>query len=188
MIEPDMATMLAFVLTDVRVDAEEPGGATEVVGRTFNSLSVDTDTSTSDTAAVLASGTAGEADLEDLHAALAEVCTDLDRPPPTGRSDYAAGRRGDRRTRRRAGTACGQSVVNSPLVKTASTVRTPTGAGWRWQSASAARTPTSTSARCASPSGAPRCTRSPTGTGPAGRVEEYLAAAPRSTSAFAGHR
>ena len=57
MIEPDMATMIAVIVTD----ADVPGGELDarfrdVVERTFNCVSIDTDTSTSDTAVVLASG------------------------------------------------------------------------------------------------------------------------------------
>ena len=78
MIEPDLATMLAFVLTDADVD-----GATlsrlwrRAVDDTFNCLSIDTDTSTSDTAAVLANGAAGPVNEAELAAALREVCLDL---------------------------------------------------------------------------------------------------------------
>ena len=60
MIEPDMATMLAVVTTDAAVD---PAGLDamlrRVVDRTLNAVSIDTDTSTSDMAVVLASGEAG---------------------------------------------------------------------------------------------------------------------------------
>ena len=60
MIEPNMATMIAVVLTDADVDpADLDRSFRAAVGRTFNCLSIDTDTSTSDTAVVLASGAAG---------------------------------------------------------------------------------------------------------------------------------
>ena len=60
MIEPDMATMIAIVLTDAVVEhAQLDAVFRRVVDRTFNSVSVDTDTSTSDTAVVLTSGAAG---------------------------------------------------------------------------------------------------------------------------------
>ena len=55
MIEPDMATLITLLFTDAEV---EPAALDRmfrrVIDRTFNSVSVDTDTSTSDTAAVLA--------------------------------------------------------------------------------------------------------------------------------------
>ena len=60
MIEPDMATMIAVLLTDAAVALDELDACfRRVVDRTFNCVSVDTDTSTSDTAVVLASGAAG---------------------------------------------------------------------------------------------------------------------------------
>src|ERR1035441_6955315 len=60
MIEPNMATMLAYIFTDAAFDA----GALDrmlraAVDVSFNMLSVDTDTSTSDTCAILANGLAG---------------------------------------------------------------------------------------------------------------------------------
>jgi len=122
MIEPDMATMLAFVLTDAEVDPDTLDRTfRHVVDRTFNSLSVDTDTSTSDTAAVLASGVAGAVDEDALRAALESVCTDLTRQLAADGEGAetlivvtATGGRDDRQARRVA-----KSIVNSPLVKTA---------------------------------------------------------------------
>lgn len=122
MIEPDMATMLAFVLTDAQVDAATLDAAfRRVVERTFNSLSVDTDTSTSDTAAVLASGAAGPVDAAELEAALGKVCLDLTRQLAADGEGAetllvvrVTGARDDAQARRVA-----KAVVNSPLVKTA---------------------------------------------------------------------
>ena len=60
MIEPDMATMITVLLTDAAVaSAELDEQFRRVVERTFNCLSIDTDTSTSDTAVAMASGAAG---------------------------------------------------------------------------------------------------------------------------------
>ena len=122
MIEPDMATMLAFVFTDAEVDAADLDRITRTVTeRTFNSLSVDTDTSTSDTFAVLANGRAGRVPLDELSAAIESVCTDLTRQ--LARDGEGAtklllvdvtGARDDDQARRVAKT-----VLNSPLVKTA---------------------------------------------------------------------
>ncbi|MDH3706362.1 MAG: bifunctional glutamate N-acetyltransferase/amino-acid acetyltransferase ArgJ [Acidimicrobiia bacterium] len=122
MIEPRMATMLAFVFTDAQVAPTELDLVFRtVVDRTFNCLSIDTDTSTSDTAAVLASGIAGPVDPAGLEAALSEVCLSLTRQlardgegaekllvvEVTGAADGGQARR------------VAKSVVNSPLVKTA---------------------------------------------------------------------
>ena len=80
MIEPDMATMLAFVFTDAELPAAELDRMFgRVVDRTFNSLSVDTDTSTSDTAAVLASGLGGPVNPASFEVGLEAVCLDLTR-------------------------------------------------------------------------------------------------------------
>src|SRR5262249_15935984 len=60
MIHPDMATMLSFILTDADVSQAELDQALRyVVGRSFNSISVDGDTSTNDMVVVLANGASG---------------------------------------------------------------------------------------------------------------------------------
>ena len=60
MIEPDMATMIAIITTDAEITPDTLDQTfRRVVHHTFNALSVDTDTSTSDMAVVLASGQAG---------------------------------------------------------------------------------------------------------------------------------
>jgi glutamate N-acetyltransferase/amino-acid N-acetyltransferase len=122
MIEPDMATMIAVLLTDGAVDAVELDGRfRQVVERTLNCLSIDTDTSTSDTALVLASGEAGEVDGEDLEQALGVVAESLAKQ--LARDGEGAekvievvvdGAR-DRAQAKRVAKA----IVNSPLVKTA---------------------------------------------------------------------
>ena len=84
MIHIDMATMLGFVTTDASIAALDLGHALRgAVSRTFNLLTVDGDTSTNDTLAILANGAAGGATLtpgnglEAFEAALTEVCVDL---------------------------------------------------------------------------------------------------------------
>jgi len=60
MIHPRMATMLALILTDARVDADVLHGMLNAaVARTWNQLTVDGDTSTNDTVFLLASGASG---------------------------------------------------------------------------------------------------------------------------------
>ena len=57
MIHPNMATMLAFITTDANISSEMlKSSLLEVVANSFNMLSVDGDTSTNDTVAILASG------------------------------------------------------------------------------------------------------------------------------------
>ena len=122
MIEPDMATMLAFVFTDADVDAGTLDRIfRSVVERTFNSLSVDTDTSTSDTAAVLASGLAGPVDEADLEVALDAVCLDLTRQLAAdgeGAETLLVVTVDEARDRAQAKRVA-KAIVNSPLVKTA---------------------------------------------------------------------
>ena len=64
MIHPNMATMLAFVMTDAALDsALAQCLLRDAVGRTFNRITVDRDTSTNDTVQLMASGAAGTASL-----------------------------------------------------------------------------------------------------------------------------
>lgn len=122
MIEPNMATMLAFVLTDAAVDAPTLSRLwRRAVDETFNCLSVDTDTSTSDTAVVMASGAAGPVGDTALGMALREACLDLtlqlarDGEGATKLITVTVRGGRDRDQARRVAKA----IVNSPLVKTA---------------------------------------------------------------------
>lgn len=122
MIEPDMATMLAFVFTDAAVERSELESAwRRAVDDTFNCLSVDTDTSTSDTAVVMASGAAGYVDGARLAVALREVCLDLtlqlarDGEGATKLLTVTVREARDNEQARRVAKA----ILNSPLVKTA---------------------------------------------------------------------
>jgi glutamate N-acetyltransferase/amino-acid N-acetyltransferase len=122
MIEPNMATMLVYLLTD----AELPRAAMRpmlkrVVDRTFNSMSIDTDTSTSDTVVLMANGLAGKVRLEPFEKGLLEVCEYLTKE--IARSGEGAtklitvhvtGAKNAAQAKRVA-----KSVVNSPLLKTA---------------------------------------------------------------------
>ncbi|MEJ2490896.1 MAG: bifunctional glutamate N-acetyltransferase/amino-acid acetyltransferase ArgJ [Desulfuromonadales bacterium] len=85
MIHPDMATMLAFVMTDaVLADNLLEDALQKTVDLSFNRITVDRDTSTNDMALLLASGAAGNpsitsdsASYERFLAALGEVMLDL---------------------------------------------------------------------------------------------------------------
>ena len=85
MIHPNMATMLAFVITDAAIT---PGllqkTLREVTSRTFNAISIDGDTSTNDTLLILANGAAeapsikaGTAAHKAFTEALEDVCRSL---------------------------------------------------------------------------------------------------------------
>lgn len=85
MIHPDMATMLAFVMTDASLaDGLLEGLLEKSVNASFNRITVDRDTSTNDMALLLASGVAGNdviaegsEDLERFKRALDEIMLDL---------------------------------------------------------------------------------------------------------------
>lgn len=84
MIAPNMATMLAVVMTDAQLSMETAGRLLrEAVDVSFNAISVDGHTSTSDTVLLLANGRSGATidsagpAMEPFRQALAEVCTEL---------------------------------------------------------------------------------------------------------------
>jgi glutamate N-acetyltransferase/amino-acid N-acetyltransferase len=121
MIEPNMATMLVYIFTDARLDAPTlDRELRETVHVSFNMLSVDTDTSTSDTCVVLANGLAGDVPRETFASALregsvrmtellardGEGATRLLRVHIRGAVDEADARR------------VAKTLVNSPLIKT----------------------------------------------------------------------
>ncbi len=79
MIHPDMATMLAFVATDAVVDqAVLQSAVSAITERTFNSISVDGDTSTNDSYICLATGAAGNTPLDPTHVDWAVFCAALE--------------------------------------------------------------------------------------------------------------
>ncbi|MFT7592855.1 MAG: glutamate N-acetyltransferase/amino-acid N-acetyltransferase [Paracoccaceae bacterium] len=124
MIAPDMATMLVFIFTDAAV--EQPALQSLVVAaadRTFNCITVDSDTSTSDSLLVCATGASGvdATTSPDFAAALHDVMLDLAQQvvrDGEGATKFVEIRvtgaltDGDAKTH-------GLSVANSPLVKTA---------------------------------------------------------------------
>ncbi|QWK21841.1 bifunctional glutamate N-acetyltransferase/amino-acid acetyltransferase ArgJ [Thermus antranikianii] len=80
MIHPNMATMLAFVVTDAALPQEALREAWRgIVDRTFNQVTVDGDTSTNDLALVMANGAFGAVPLEALFPALGAVAQELAR-------------------------------------------------------------------------------------------------------------
>ena len=78
MIHPNMATMLAFVVTDAALPQEALREAWRgIVDRTFNQVTVDGDTSTNDLALVMANGAFGEVPMKAFFSALEGVAQDL---------------------------------------------------------------------------------------------------------------
>jgi glutamate N-acetyltransferase/amino-acid N-acetyltransferase len=121
MIEPNMATMLSYIFTDAALDAATLDRLLRAaVSRSFNMLSVDTDTSTSDTCAILANGLAGPVDETEFLAVLQAGCTRmteiLARDGEGAEHLLRVSVRGGRTPREAHVIA--KSIVNSPLVKT----------------------------------------------------------------------
>lgn len=130
MIAPDMATMLGFVFTDAPVSRallqSMLGRATKV---SFNAATVDSDTSTSDTVLVVATGKAGGKRITSrndpraaaFETALTEVLADLARQivkDGEGASKFVTINVTGAKTERSAGVIA-RAIANSPLVKTA---------------------------------------------------------------------
>jgi glutamate N-acetyltransferase/amino-acid N-acetyltransferase len=128
MIAPDMATMLAFLFTDAAIPAPAlQAMLAKSVDQSFNCITIDSDTSTSDTVLLFATGQAGNkptedpAQLADFRRALAEVLHELAimvvrdgegaqklvQITVEGAVSNASARR------------IGLAIANSPLVKTA---------------------------------------------------------------------
>ncbi|HEX2386710.1 MAG TPA: bifunctional glutamate N-acetyltransferase/amino-acid acetyltransferase ArgJ [Candidatus Binatia bacterium] len=122
MIEPNMATMLVYLMTDAELpeDALKPM-LKRVVDKTFNAISIDTDTSTSDTVVLMANGLAGPVDAAAFESALLEVSEHLAREicrngeGATKLIAVEVSRAKDDAQAKRVAKA----IVNSPLVKTA---------------------------------------------------------------------
>ncbi len=122
MIEPNMATMLVYVLTDLNVPRAELRAALQrAVETSFNTISVDSDTSTSDTVALISSGRVPCPDLVAFEVALTQVCRDL-------AEDVVRNGEGVRHVIRVAVSAAattelaraiGKAIVNAPLFKCA---------------------------------------------------------------------
>jgi len=129
MIHPNMATTLAFVATDANIaPALLQKTLRDVTGRTFNSISIDGDTSTNDTLFVLANGASGAPPIKQGTAAhrafakaLEEVCRSL-------ALQIVADGEGAQRVieievrgakTEAAARQIGQTIATSPLVKTA---------------------------------------------------------------------
>jgi glutamate N-acetyltransferase/amino-acid N-acetyltransferase len=122
MIEPNMATLITMLFTDAAIEPNELDAMfRRVIDKTFNCVSVDTDTSTSDTAIVLASGAAGAVDHAALEGALFDVALSLTKQ--VARDGEGAEKlievRVERARDAHQAKVVAKAIVNSPLVKTA---------------------------------------------------------------------
>lgn len=129
MICPDMATLLAFIATDARLEAAALQELlTEAVGASFNAITVDGDTSTNDACVLLATGQSGvevallaAADRQQFSTAVREVCIELAQAiirDGEGATKFITvaveGGRDERECRQVA-----YAIAHSPLIKTA---------------------------------------------------------------------
>ena len=130
MIAPNMATMLAFIATDVALPQPVLAALlADATDRSFNAITVDSDTSTNDSVYLMASGAAANAEvaaaddpaLDSFRDALDRVMQDLARQivrDGEGATKFitiaVTGAANDR-----AAHGIGMSIANSPLVKTA---------------------------------------------------------------------
>ncbi len=127
MIAPDMATMLSFVVTDAAIEDDLLQSLlSELVGGTFNAITVDSDTSTSDTLMLFATGMAGNVALTGetlnqfkghLRSVLHDLSMQIVRDGEGATKEieiHVTGAENDAAAKRIA-----LSIANSPLVKTA---------------------------------------------------------------------
>lgn len=130
MIHPNMATMLALLTTDAAISKTALQKAlNSAVNQSFNRVSVDGDTSTNDTVAVLANGAAGNEliakasgdEFEKFTKALTDVCRDL--AVQVARDGEGARKLITIRVRRapseKIAARIAETIATSPLVKTA---------------------------------------------------------------------
>ena len=125
MIAPDMATMLGFIFTDAAISKDSLQSIlVETANMSFNAITVDSDTSTSDTVLAFATGQAGndpDADVACFKDAFQDVLLDLAHQivrDGEGATKFVeitvSGAESDQ-----AAKAIGLAIANSPLVKTA---------------------------------------------------------------------
>ncbi len=122
MIEPNMATMLSYFVTDAQIAPDTLKVLLkQAVDVSFNMVSIDTDTSTSDTVAIMANGLAGEVDLEAFGQALRTMAIEL--AQELARDGEGATKLLEVTVQNAASFAqakrVAKAIVNSPLVKTA---------------------------------------------------------------------
>ena len=121
MVEPNMATMLSYIVTDGDLQSNELRTALEhAVNQSFNRISIDTDTSTSDTVVLLSAGHK-KTDRKDFQIALNDLCCDLAKQivqDGEGATKLIELKISGAQNAKSA-LLFAKSVINSPLVKTA---------------------------------------------------------------------
>lgn len=122
MIEPNMATMLVFILTDIEIPRDTLRQyLADAAGVSFNTISVDGDQSTSDTAIILSSAKKPCTSRDAFKDTLVTVCKDLaeDIVRNGEGTSHVIKVRVKGECDSKTGTGIGKAIVNSPLVKSA---------------------------------------------------------------------
>ena len=125
MIHPNMATMLVYLFTDLAASPRELQAClNEAADQSFNNISIDGDTSTNDTALLLASGKSGvqfKSVRNEFQVALTKVCRSLAAQiVADGEGVQHVVRLNIEQARsRNEARQIGRAIANSPLVKTA---------------------------------------------------------------------
>jgi glutamate N-acetyltransferase / amino-acid N-acetyltransferase len=121
MIEPNLATMLVYIFTDAELEsASLDAMLRRVAADSFNMLSVDSDTSTSDTCVIMANGLAGPVVEDEFERALRAASirmTEMLARDGEGATKLLRARVTGAATARDARTVA-KSIINSPLIKT----------------------------------------------------------------------
>ncbi len=126
MIRPDMATMLAYIGTDAAVESERLQQClSEAMETSFNSITVDGDTSTNDSCTLMASGASGveigDAEYAEFSTIVRELCESMAESiirDGEGATKFITVRVNGAKDRREARRVA-YTVAHSPLVKTA---------------------------------------------------------------------
>ncbi len=121
MIEPNMATMLVYIFTDAKINADKLDEMLrKSVDVSFNMLSVDADTSTSDTCIAMANGLAGEVDETEFYETLEFLSIEMSKmlaADGEGASKLLVANVLNALNDKEARTIS-KSLINSPLIKT----------------------------------------------------------------------
>ncbi|MGL1892334.1 MAG: bifunctional ornithine acetyltransferase/N-acetylglutamate synthase [Spirochaetaceae bacterium] len=122
MIEPNMATMLVFILTDIKISKETLSDVLKrVMDKTFNRISIDSDQSTSDTGLVFSSNLVEGVTTKQFEESLLNICSDLSQ-------DVVRNGEGTAHViqvtvkgvkKQSDGQLIGKAIINAPLLKAA---------------------------------------------------------------------
>ncbi len=122
MIEPNMATMLDFILTDIKIDRIVLREVlTRVMNKTFNRISIDSDQSTSDTALIFSSNIVSGINSEDFESGLLAVSSDLcqDVVRNGEGTSHVIAVKVQGLSNEEDGLQIGKAIINAPLLKAA---------------------------------------------------------------------